>query len=34
MLLIGGGLIEPAEDTLVARCRQFAESVQAFGYGR
>ena len=34
MLLIGGGLIEPAESTLVARCRQFAEAVQAFPYTR
>jgi ribulose-bisphosphate carboxylase large chain len=34
MLLIGGGLIEPAEDTLVARCRQFSESVLHFTYGR
>jgi len=34
MLLMGGGLIEPAEETLVARCRQFAESVQDFPYGR
>jgi ribulose-bisphosphate carboxylase large chain len=34
MLLIGGGLIEAAEGTLVSRCRQFAESVQAFPYGK
>jgi hypothetical protein len=34
MLLVGGGLIEPAEETLVSRCRQFAQSVQSFPYGR
>lgn len=34
MLLIGGGLIEPDEETLHERCRQFAEAVQAFPYSR